>query len=158
MTTDNFCFYLQNRLIQTSQTGGQWYSDTSFFSIPWYFFKKVWWQNMDFYCFFRSIRMQLILWWPFVHICTFPWSNSSAAVSTKWPTSKWPHSKRRKLADSPGNDRSLQTFSTKPLQNFAPDEKNKRFYTKWRLNKVRKCFSLNRPKTIFSSSPGDLVI
>jgi hypothetical protein len=23
MTTDNFCFYLQNRLIQTSQTGGQ---------------------------------------------------------------------------------------------------------------------------------------
>ncbi len=29
MKTDNFCFYLQNRLIQTSQTGGQWYSDTS---------------------------------------------------------------------------------------------------------------------------------
>jgi hypothetical protein len=25
---------LQNRLIQTSQTGGQWYSDTSPFSIP----------------------------------------------------------------------------------------------------------------------------
>jgi len=24
MTTDNFCFYLQNRLIKTSQTGGQW--------------------------------------------------------------------------------------------------------------------------------------
>jgi len=35
MTTDNFCFYLQNRLIQTSQTGGQQYSDTSSFSIPW---------------------------------------------------------------------------------------------------------------------------
>jgi hypothetical protein len=34
MTADNFCFYLQNRLIQTSQTGGQWYSDTSPFSIP----------------------------------------------------------------------------------------------------------------------------
>jgi hypothetical protein len=34
MATDNFCFYLQNRLIQTSQTGGQWYSDTSPFSIP----------------------------------------------------------------------------------------------------------------------------
>ncbi len=33
MTTDNFCFYLQNRLIQTSQTGGQWYCDTSPFSI-----------------------------------------------------------------------------------------------------------------------------
>jgi hypothetical protein len=35
MTTDNFCFSLQNRLIQTSQTGGQRYSDTSPFSIPW---------------------------------------------------------------------------------------------------------------------------
>jgi hypothetical protein len=34
MTADNFCFYLQNRLIETSQTGGQWYSDTSPFSIP----------------------------------------------------------------------------------------------------------------------------
>jgi len=33
MTTDNLCFYLQNRLIQTSQTGGQ--CDTSPFSIPW---------------------------------------------------------------------------------------------------------------------------
>ncbi len=30
-----FCFYLQNRLIQYSQTGGQLYSDTSPFSIPW---------------------------------------------------------------------------------------------------------------------------
>jgi hypothetical protein len=34
MTTDNFCCYLQNRLIRTSQTGGQQYSDTSPFSIP----------------------------------------------------------------------------------------------------------------------------
>ncbi len=34
MTTDKFCFYLQNRLIQTSQTGGQQYSDTPPFSIP----------------------------------------------------------------------------------------------------------------------------
>jgi hypothetical protein len=34
ITTDNFCFYLQNRLIQTSQTGGQPYSDTSPFSFP----------------------------------------------------------------------------------------------------------------------------
>jgi len=41
--TKLFCFYLQNRLIQTSQTGGQWYSDTSPFSIPWYgwFVRKV---------------------------------------------------------------------------------------------------------------------
>ncbi len=37
MATDNFCFYLQNRLIQTSQTGGQWYSDTLPFSIPWFY-------------------------------------------------------------------------------------------------------------------------
>jgi hypothetical protein len=36
MTTDIVCFYLQNRLIQTSQTGGQWYSDTPPFSIPCY--------------------------------------------------------------------------------------------------------------------------
>jgi len=35
MTTNNFCFYLQNRPIQTGQTGGQRYSDTSPFSIPW---------------------------------------------------------------------------------------------------------------------------
>ncbi len=35
MTTDNYCFYLKNRPIQTSQTGGQWYNDTSPFSIPW---------------------------------------------------------------------------------------------------------------------------
>ncbi len=35
MTAENFCFYLQYRLIQTSQTGGQWYNDTSPFSIPW---------------------------------------------------------------------------------------------------------------------------
>ena len=34
MTTDNFCFYLQNRLIQTSQARGQQYIDTSPFSIP----------------------------------------------------------------------------------------------------------------------------
>jgi hypothetical protein len=31
MATNTICFYLQNRLIQTSQTGGQW----SPFSIPW---------------------------------------------------------------------------------------------------------------------------
>jgi len=35
MTTDNFCFYLENRLLQTSQTGGQWYTDAFPFSIPW---------------------------------------------------------------------------------------------------------------------------
>jgi len=35
MTTNNFCFDLQSILIQTSQTGGQRYSDTCPFSIPW---------------------------------------------------------------------------------------------------------------------------
>jgi hypothetical protein len=33
MTTDIFCFYFQNRLIQTSQTGGQRHSDTSPFPL-----------------------------------------------------------------------------------------------------------------------------
>ncbi len=41
-TTDNFCFYLQNRLIQTNQTGGQWYSDTSPFSISWFGQQCLW--------------------------------------------------------------------------------------------------------------------
>ncbi len=41
MTTDNFCFQLQNRLIQTSKTRDQWYSDTSPFSIPWSNFQSV---------------------------------------------------------------------------------------------------------------------
>jgi hypothetical protein len=35
MPSDNFCFYLQNRLIQTSQTGGQWHRYTSPSIIPW---------------------------------------------------------------------------------------------------------------------------
>jgi hypothetical protein len=35
VTTDNFCFYLQNRLIQTGQAGSQQYSDTSPFRVPW---------------------------------------------------------------------------------------------------------------------------
>jgi hypothetical protein len=35
MTTDIFCFYFKYRLIQTDQTGGQLYSDTSPFSVPW---------------------------------------------------------------------------------------------------------------------------
>ncbi len=34
MTTANFCFYLQNRLFQISQTGGQQYSDTSPLVFP----------------------------------------------------------------------------------------------------------------------------
>ncbi len=34
MATDNVSFYSQNRLIQTSQTGGQRYSDTSHLVFP----------------------------------------------------------------------------------------------------------------------------
>jgi hypothetical protein len=41
MTTDNFCFYWQNTLIHTSQTGCQQYSDTSPFSIPWYVCQSI---------------------------------------------------------------------------------------------------------------------
>jgi len=41
MISDNFCFYLQNRLIQTSQTGGQRYSDIFPFSIPWLRVEKI---------------------------------------------------------------------------------------------------------------------
>jgi hypothetical protein len=33
MTTDNFCFYLQNRLMQNIQIGAWRYNDTSPFSI-----------------------------------------------------------------------------------------------------------------------------
>jgi hypothetical protein len=35
-----FFIYLQNGLIQTSQTGGQWCSDTSPFSIPWFWYRS----------------------------------------------------------------------------------------------------------------------
>jgi hypothetical protein len=53
MTTDNFCFYLQNRSIQTSQTGGQRYSDTSFPALIFkqlknglaYYGKKFYWTS-----------------------------------------------------------------------------------------------------------------
>ncbi len=44
MITDNFCFYFQNRLFQTSQTGGQWYTETSPFSIPCPILKNVTYQ------------------------------------------------------------------------------------------------------------------
>ena len=40
MTIEIFCFYLQNRQIQTTQTGGQRYSDTSPLVFP-----ALWHQN-----------------------------------------------------------------------------------------------------------------
>ncbi len=48
MKTVNFCFYLQNRLIQISQTGGQWYSDTSPFSIPWSILLPLFYPGVNF--------------------------------------------------------------------------------------------------------------
>jgi len=47
MTNDSFCFYLQNRLIQTGQAGGQWYSDTSPFSIPCQYYENITFINND---------------------------------------------------------------------------------------------------------------
>jgi hypothetical protein len=50
MTTDNFCFYLQNRLIWTGQTGSHWYSDTSPFIIPCHNIRSTDnWQTIIFY-------------------------------------------------------------------------------------------------------------
>jgi hypothetical protein len=58
MTTDNFCCYLQNRLIKTSQTGGQWYSDTSPFSIPWLFYwKKTRFKNFENEYFKKTMKL-----------------------------------------------------------------------------------------------------
>jgi hypothetical protein len=45
MTTENFRFYFQNRRIQISQTGGQWYSDTSPSIIPWLKFGQSFWRQ-----------------------------------------------------------------------------------------------------------------
>ncbi len=54
----NFCFYLQNRLIKTSPTGGQWYSDTSPLSIPWIHLRRYFlcacWPNPNSISDFRS--------------------------------------------------------------------------------------------------------
>ncbi len=69
MTTDNFYFYLQNRLIRTSQTGGQWYSDTSPFSIPWSNYYHL-------ACFFQVIDRSW-QWFKFItliQICSGPFS------------------------------------------------------------------------------------
>ncbi len=55
MTTEFFCFYLKNRLIQTSQTGGQWYSDTSPFRIPWCCALVRQWQNTKLWWYCQGI-------------------------------------------------------------------------------------------------------
>ncbi len=59
MTIDNCCFYLQNRLIQTIQTGGQRYSDSSPFSIPWLMVtNKCFFLPVTFLHFFMSSMVQ----------------------------------------------------------------------------------------------------
>jgi hypothetical protein len=47
---------LQNRLILTSETGGQWYSDTSLFSIPCPVYVDVMISVVWFKCHFRLNR------------------------------------------------------------------------------------------------------
>ncbi len=62
VTAEFFCFYWQNRLIQTSQTGGPWYSDTSPLSIPW-----TWYQLVSFviakYITYHHGIMMMWYWW-----------------------------------------------------------------------------------------------
>jgi hypothetical protein len=75
MTTDNFCLYLQNRLIQISQTWGQRYSDTSplVFPDP----SVCVWSSVSlsspsclstlYVCLsyiFASLSLSLLSWWP----------------------------------------------------------------------------------------------
>ena len=60
---DNLQFLL-NSLIQTSQTGGQWYSDTSPFSIPWT-------QPFLIRAFVYVHRYTCIWTCAFVHICLY---------------------------------------------------------------------------------------
>jgi hypothetical protein len=54
MTTENFYYYMQNRLFQTSPTGGQRYRDTSPFSIPWPVILNLliffWWNKLETFC------------------------------------------------------------------------------------------------------------
>ncbi len=63
MTTNNCCFYLQNRLIQTSQTGGQQYSDLPPLVFPgWAFWTFESWVN----------NSSLLLWHPTIVHSFYP--------------------------------------------------------------------------------------
>jgi nitric oxide synthase oxygenase domain/subunit len=63
MTTDDFCFYLQNRLIQTGQTGSQWYSDTSPFSFP---------LNVPLTCtVYQGLTQLMVCWYAVLHADAF---------------------------------------------------------------------------------------
>ncbi len=67
MTIDIFCFYLQNREIQTSRTGGQQYSDTSPFSIPWYR-HHLWRLSIDFSNMFIA-KATGLMWFKAYWVC-----------------------------------------------------------------------------------------
>jgi hypothetical protein len=71
MTTDHFCFYLQNRLIQTSQTGGQWYSDTSPFSIPWIHLIRILQFLLQFFKIYQSLHIFTLLMVSYRDNCNF---------------------------------------------------------------------------------------
>ncbi len=68
------CFYLQNRLIQTSETGGQWYGDTSPFSIPWL-------------CIWGDAVLTTLSCFPRIKLMRYGWySNYESAFAKKFKT------------------------------------------------------------------------
>ncbi len=79
MTTDNFCICLQNRLIQTSQTGGQKYSDTSPFSIPWFGSSSQ----------IRRVAIYRISWVPSSKTGLPATPSTTASASTNLKTDRW---------------------------------------------------------------------
>ncbi len=87
VTTDNCCLYLQNRLIQINQTGGQWYSDTSPFSIPWFILPEH--QEQKCFCDidtrvkFRPAELAEIKKITFAHILCYNLNFANANIASK---------------------------------------------------------------------------
>jgi hypothetical protein len=110
MTTNNFSFYLHNRLIQTSQTGGQWYSETSPFSIPrWNCAKSLplhFWNSLIHIC--RNLNEEVN--------CTEPFPS----VSVPWflglfrETSRSQRKERGDLHSGKADDRMERDFTVGP--------------------------------------------
>jgi hypothetical protein len=74
--TDNFSFHSQNRLIQSHQTGGQQYSDTSPFGIP-IVTCNNWIYN--FFLHFYSIQQSHCyerIYWRYKSVCPSYWSGT----------------------------------------------------------------------------------
>jgi hypothetical protein len=99
MTTDNFCFYLQNRLIQTSQTGGQWYNDASPISIPCLMLVRVSVIGI-------SVRWELVLW-DSVSLSTTRPSANFDFLSQVLTVLNWMNGSRRNFR---GQDKTYKTF------------------------------------------------